>query len=166
MTANEVDVSDWNLAIVPRLYNMFGNAKIKKLNIKGFKADASTDNSYMFSNFKTENPIVLDNLDTTNCTKFDYMFGYATIPSLTLTKLNMANALSGKNMFRETPMDTLDLSMIDTSNFTGSNFSGFIDGIKATKCYARTQADADRLNATGAPLNLHWADLKYPFVVK
>jgi hypothetical protein len=78
----------------------------------------------------------------------------------------MANAISGKNMFRETSVDTLDLSMIDTSNFTGSNFSGFIDGIKSTKCYARTQADADKLNTTGAPLNLHWTDLKYPFVVK
>ena len=166
MTANEVDVSNWNLAIAPRLYNMFGNAKIKKLNIKGFKADASTDNSYMFSSFKTENPVVLDNLDTTNCTKFDNMFRYATIPSLTLTKLNMANAVSANSMFRGTTMDTLDLSMIDTSKFTGSNFYAFIDEIKATKCYARTQADADRLNTTGAPLYLHSTDLQYPFVVK
>ena len=166
MTANLVDVSGWNLVKAPRLYNMFGNAKIKKLNISGFRADASTDNSNMFAYFKTENPVVLDSLDTTNCKQFEQMFAYSTIPSLTLTKLNMDNAVEGYNMFRDTTMDVLDLSMINTSFLTARHFSGFIDGIKATKCYAKTQEDADKLNTTGEPLYLHWTDLEHPFVVK
>ena len=94
------------------------------------------------------------------------MFGYADIPSLSIPKLNMSNAVEGYNMFRETTMDTLDLSMLDTSFISGTHFSGMLDRIKATKCYARTQEDADRLNATGAPHYLHWSDLEHPFVVK
>ncbi len=166
MTANEVDVSNWNLVNAPRLYNMFTHANIKKLNVSGLRADASTDNSYMFDTFKTENPVVLNNLDTTNCHKFNYMFGYSQIPAIVTPKLSFANVEEAYNMFRNVSMDTLDLSMVDTSRITGSKFSGFVEGIKSTKCYARTQADADKLNTTGAPLYLHWQDLEHPFVVK
>ncbi len=166
LNANEVDISNWNLANAPRLMNMFNRAKIKKLNVSGLRADASTDNSYMFERFETNNPVNLNNLDTTNCKNFDSMFYDAKIPSLSIPKLKFNSITSGYNTFRSIRTDVLDLSSIDTSFMAANKFSGFVDGITVNKAYARTQADADLLNKTGAPKYLHWTNLTVPFVVK
>ena len=166
LKANEVDISNWNLSSATRLVNMFYGAKINKLNSSGLRADASTNNSYMFQNFETNNPVNLNNLDTTNCNNFDSMFYGAKIPSLSIPKLKINSITSGFNMFRSIRTDVLDLSSIDTSYMTANKFSGFVDGIAVNKAYARTQADADLLNTTGAPKYLHWTDLTVPFVVK
>ncbi len=166
VTANEVDISNWNFASARRLSQMFASANIKKLNVNGLKADASADNSWMFYSFKTENPVILNNLDTTNCKDFGMMFYNAIIPTLSIPKLKFDSATSASNAFRGITTDVLDFSSVDTSYITGSNFSGFVDGITVNKAYARTQADADLLNTTGAPKYLHWTNLTVPFVVK
>lgn len=166
LNASEVDISNWNLVSASRLMNMFNRAKITKLNVSGLRADASTNNSYMFENFETKNPVNLNNLDTTNCNNFDSMFSGAKIPSLSIPKLKINSITSGYNMFRSIRTDVLDLSSIDTSFMTANKYSGFVDGIIVNKAYARTQADADLLNTTGAPKYLHWTNLTVPFVVK
>lgn len=57
------------------------------------------------------------------------------------------------SMFRDSHVTSLDLSSFDTSKVT--NMSSMFWSSKATTGYARTQADADKFNASsGKPAGL------------
>ena len=58
-------------------------------------------------------------------------------------------------MFNDSKATSLDLSSFDTSKVT--NMGGMFDGSQATIGYAKTQADANKLNASsGKPSTLNF----------
>ena len=66
--------------------------------------------------------------------QFDFLF------------INASNVTNTSSMFRESLITTLDLSSFDTSNVT--NMNNMFQNSQATTGYARTQADADKFNAS------------------
>ena len=82
-------------------------------------------------------------------TSYDYMFygtgSYLATP-VTRVDSNNKNVTSMIRMFHSSSATTLDLSSFDTSNVT--SMSGMFRNSSATTGYARTQADADKFNAS------------------
>lgn len=91
--------------------------------------------------------------DNLNITDMNSMFYLSKATTLDLSSFNTSNVTNMQGMFGASPATTLDLSSFDTSNVT--NMSWTFYGSKATTGYARTQADADRFNASsGKPAAL------------
>ena len=63
---------------------------------------------------------------------------------LELDYLDTSNVTTMSSMFRGSQATTLDLSNFDTSNVTNMNY--MFNNSRATTGYARTQADANKLN--------------------
>ena len=67
--------------------------------------------------------------------------------------INTSNVIDMTSMFNDSQATTLDLSSFDTSKVT--DMTSMFNGSQATIGYARTQADADRFNASsGKPAGL------------
>ena len=81
-----------------------------------------------------------------NVTHMIYMFDNSLITSLDLSNFDTSNTTHMTGMFRNTKATTLDLSSFDTSNVTDMDYMFYRSS--ATTGYARTQEDADRLNAS------------------
>jgi len=81
------------------------------------------------------------------------MFYYSSATTLDLSSFDTSNVTSMSYMFYYSSATTLDLSSFDTSNVT--TMSNMFRGTSATIGYARTQADADKFNASsGKPPGL------------
>ena len=89
----------------------------------------------------------LSSFDTSNVTNMNNMFAWSSATTLDLSSFNTINVTNMYNMFPYSKATSLDLSSFDTSNVTDMN--NMFNVSSATTGYARTQADADRLNATG-----------------
>ena len=128
----EIDVSGWDLSNTSSISGLFAATYPNGIHLNSIIGldtwDASnvTVMSYMFQNCEGLTTLDLSNFDTSNVTNMSYMFN------------NCTN------------LTTLDLSGFDTSNVSNSNMGGMFYGCSAiTTAYAKTQADADRLNASG-----------------
>ena len=75
------------------------------------------------------------------------MFYQSQAPTLDLSNFDTSNVTNMDYMFRESQATTLDLSSFDTSNVTSMNYMFY--NSQATTGYARTQADANKFNASG-----------------
>jgi len=88
------------------------------------------------------------------------MFYRSAIKNLNLNGFDTTNVTSigTTDMFRQSDIPVLDLSSFDTSSF--SIYSDMFNSCTATVGYARTQADADKLNS------MEYKPSKLTFVVK
>jgi surface protein len=81
-----------------------------------------------------------------NITNMGSMFRDSQATSLDLSNFDTSNVTNMSNMFNGSEATSLDLSSFDTSNVT--NMNSMFRYARATIGYARTQADADRFNAS------------------
>lgn len=86
------------------------------------------------------------------------MFNSSNSTVLNLSNFNTSNVTNMYTMFYRNRVTNLDLSSFDTSNITTMSYM-FYESV-ATTGYARTQADADKFNAS------RWKPSKLKFVVK
>ena len=79
------------------------------------------------------------------------------LTSLDVSSFDTSNVIDMSSMFDGCyALTSLDLSSFDTSNVTSIDFM-FYNCVSITTAYARTQADADRLNASIAkPSNVNF----------
>ena len=104
-----------------------------------------TNMSYMFAR-SSATTLDLSSLDTSNVTNMSNMFQNSSATTLDLSSLDISNVTNMGGMFTGSSATTLDLSSFDTSNVTSMGYMFY--GSKATTGYARTQADADKFNAS------------------
>ena len=104
-----------------------------------------TNMSYMFMN-SSATTLDLSGFNTSNVTDMTYMFYRSSATTLDLSGFNTSNVTHMSWMFNGSEATTLDLSSFNTSNVT--YMSSMFRGSRATTGYARTQADADKFNAS------------------
>ena len=169
--AKSLDVSSFDTSNVTRMDLMFAGSQVTSLDLSGFDTSKVTDMSGMFSGTKVTT-LNLSNFNTSNVTDMSRMFNETKVTTLNLSSFDtlkvtimssmftnsQATSIIGLNKFntsKVTRMDSmfagsqatsLDLSSFDTSKVT--NMSSMFSSSKATTGYARTQADADRFNAS------------------
>ena len=81
-----------------------------------------------------------------NITDMSRMFYYSQATTLDLSNFDTSNVTDMRYMFYNSKATSLDLSGFDTSNVT--NMAQMFRNSLATTGYARTQADADKFNAS------------------
>ena len=113
-----------------------------------------TNMSYMFYQSQATS-LDLSSFDTSNVTNMSYMFRESQATILDLSSFDTSNVTNMGNMFRASQATILDLSSFDMSGVTSMSLM-FRDA-QATTGYARTQVDADILNASsGNPSTLNF----------
>ena len=113
-----------------------------------------TDMSNMFKGNISEELDVIG-IDTTGVTNFSGMFQDTKASYLDLRNFTTTKATNMSNMFRNTRVNELDLGGFDTSKATA--MENMFNGTTAIKGYARTQEDANKLNASSNKANnLHF----------
>ena len=115
---------------------------VMPLMIKGVQV---TSYSSMFNsdNGKLVEGVISNNSNVTNMTE---MFFGSQATTLDLSSFDTSSVTDMGFMFYDSRATTLDLSSFDTSKV--NNMTGMFSGSAATIGYARTQADADRFNAS------------------
>ena len=107
-----------------------------------------TSTSYMFNgnwNYAAT-PVTKVVLKHSNVTNMFSMFRSSSSTTLDLSNFDTSKVTDMGSMFRDSSATILDLSSSDTSNVTGTSYL-FRDS-SATTGYARTQADANKFNAS------------------
>ena len=128
---------------VTDMSRMFYNSRATTLDLSSFDTSNVTGMSYMFYG-SSATTLDLSSFDTSNVTDMSRMFYNSRATTLDLSSFDTSNVTGMSYMFYGSSATTLDLSSFDTSNVTGTNYMFY--GSSATTGYARTQADADRLN--------------------
>ena len=115
--------------------------------LKGIASDNPnvTNMSYMFYR-SSATTLDLSSFDTSNVTDMSWMFRDSSATTLDLSSFDTSNVTYMVSMFQSSSATALDLSSFDTSNVTNTG-SMFRDS-NATTGYARTQADANKFNAS------------------
>ncbi len=170
-----LNLSSFDTSNVTDMSQMFGNVEsLSILNLNNFNTENVTDMSYMFqytyslqnldiSSFNTNkvtdmssmfggcNSLLnlnLSNFETSSVTDMSGMFSYMTsLISLDITSFDTQKVTDMRNMFSGMNITSIDLSNFDMTNVTYSE-NMFRNSTKITEAYAKTQADADILNAT------------------
>lgn len=88
----------------------------------------------------------LSSFDTSKVTNMSRMFYGSQATTLDLSNFDTSKVTTMYNMFYNSQATSLDLSSFNTSKVT--NMSSMFYGSQATTGYARTQADADKLNGS------------------
>lgn len=105
-----------------------------------------TSTRYMFSVSDRATAVTKVVLKHSNVTDMSSMFRKSSAATLDLSSFNTSNVTVMNSMFKESMITTLDLSSFNTSNVTDVRY--MFEYSKATTGYARTQADADKFNAS------------------
>lgn len=147
-----VDFSTFNTENVAYMNSMFANAVMTNVDLSSFNTYSVSTMSSMFQYAYALN-VDISNFDTSNVTDMTYMFREATINGVDLTGFDTSKVTTMYGMFYNTIVDTLNLSSFDMSGVTTT--TKMLTGCTATTGIARTQADADILNAIdGKPATL------------
>lgn len=146
--ATTIKLSSFNTSNVTNMNNMFRNSKPTSLNLSSF--DTSNVNSMirMFYKCKATTIEGLTSFDTSNVTTMERMFKHCRATELDLSSFDTSKVTNMTRMFWGSQANILDLSNFDISKVPTSKMEAMFWGCKATIGYARTQADADRFNAT------------------
>ena len=123
-----------------------GYNQTSSLDLTNLDTSNVTNMYEMFRNSKATSIKGLDNFDTSNVTDMSYMFQYSQATTLNLSSFDTSNVTDMSDMFQNSQATTLDLSSFDTSKVT--DMSWMFYGSHAATGYARTQADADKFNAS------------------
>ena len=180
-TFNIGDISNWDTSNVINMRWMFSSAGRNAItfnigNLSNWDTSKVTDMSSMFSqvgyNATTFNIGDISNWDTSKVTNMSSMFSSAGRNATTFNIGNLSNwdtasvtnmdsmfSMTGRNATTWSlgGVNTIDLSGWDLTNVT--NVSTMFNGLpsKITTAYARTQADADKLNASSnKPSNINF----------
>ncbi len=144
--ATTLDLSSFDTSKVTDMSYMFQYSQATTLNLSSFDTSNVTDMSDMFLNSQATT-LNLSSFDTSKVTDMSRMFSYNKATSIKgLDNFDTSNVTDMSYMFRDSQATTLDLSSFDTSNVT--DMSSMFYGSHAATGYARTQADADKLNSS------------------
>ena len=100
----------------------------------------------MFRDNTTITTLDLSGFDTSKVTDMNSMFRATAITILDLSSFDTSKVTDMITMFRDATITTLDLSSFDMSNVSSTN--GMFRDSTITTGYAKTQTDADILNAS------------------
>jgi surface protein len=145
--AASLNLSNLDTSGANNMENMFYNCRAASLNLSNLNTSSVNDMNYMFYNCQAAS-LNLSNFDTSNVTNMERMFCGCQAISLNLSNFVTSSVTNMGYMFCEGQATNLDLSSFDTSNVTDMNYM-FKDSITTTG-YAKTQTDADKLNATSS----------------
>ena len=104
-----------------------------------------TDMAYMFQD-NLATTLDLSSFDTSSVTDMHAMFAYSQAITLDLSGFDTSNVTYMMSMFAYSKATILDLSSFDVSS--GPDMMSMFLESQATTGYARTQADADKFNAS------------------
>ena len=134
------------------IYAIFSDGVIE-IFTEGDEIVLTSDCYEMFQGFCDIKTLDLSNIDTSNVTNMSGMFNSSKATSIDFTGFDTSNVTDMSYMFERSAVTELDLSSFDTSKVT--NMIAMFASATATKGYARTQADADKFNASeGKPEGL------------
>ena len=139
------------------LYDAFASMyDVEYIDLKNADTSLVTSMYQMFAYDRNLKRIDLTNIDTSNVTTMYWMFyGCNSLTEIDVSSFNTSNVEVMQYMFGAcSSLTELDLSSFDTSNVTDIR-GMFSNSTSLTTGYARTQADAERLNASeGKPSGL------------
>ena len=139
---------------VTNMRSMFRTMQATSLDLSNLDTSNVTNMESMFFGSQATR-LDLSNFDTSGVTNMGAMFFGSQATSLDLSSFDTSSVTSMASMFNGAQVTSLDLSNFDTSNVT--NLHSMFAGSPATIGYARTQADADKLNASiGKPAGLNF----------
>ena len=139
---------------VTNMNRMFQNSKATNLVLSSFDTSNVTNMNNMFTDSQATS-LDLSNFDTSSVTIMTEMFRNSKATSLDLSNFDTSSVTNMYGMFQLSKATSLDLSSFDTSNVTSIN--NMFQLSNATIGYARTQADADKFNATSnKPVGLNF----------
>ena len=143
--ATSIDLSSFDTSNVTDMRRMFSGCEATSLDLSNFDTSNVTDMSSMFY-YNKATTLDLSSFDTSNVTTMSGMFYSSEATTLDLSSFDTSNVTDMNEMFYYSQATALDLSSFDTSNVT--DMSDMFYSSEATIGYARTQDDADKLNAT------------------
>ena len=157
-----LDLSHFNTSKVENMSFMFYDCpNLKDLNISSFNTTRVDNMVYMFGQMKAITSLDLRNFNTSKVTNMAFMFyNCNNLIDLNISNFDTSNVTNMNCMFLYcSRLKLLDLSSFDMSKVT--NTSTMLSGTNSVvNAYAKTQNDADKLNAiSGKPST-------YSFVVK
>ena len=145
--ATALDLSNFDTSNVTNMMGMFADSQATE--IKGLDKFDTSKVTYMVRMFEGSQATTLDlsSFNTSSVTDMNYMFASSQATEIKgLNKFNTSNVTDMQSMFYKSQTTTLDLSSFDTSKVT--NIARMFFESQATTGYARTQADADKLNSS------------------
>ena len=143
--ATLIDVSSFDTSNVTDISDMFSVSKVTSLDLSNFNTSKVTDMAGMFYNCKVQN-LNISSFDTSKVTNMSGMFRGIPVTQIDLSNFNTSNVIMMNRMFSYSKINSLDLSSFDMSNVT--SVEGMFEYSTTTTGYARTQADADKLNTS------------------
>ena len=141
----ELDLSSFDTSKVTTMRSMFNECKAKSINVSSFDTSKVTTMMYMFYESEALN-LNLSNFDTSSVTTMRSMFNRSKATTINVSSFNTSNVTEMYGMFYKSKAKLIDLSSFDTSNVTDTDYMFGSSSIRTG--YARTQADADILNAS------------------
>ena len=138
-------LDNFNTSKVTNMSAMFRYSKARTLDLSSFDTSKVTDMSDMFYGSQATT-LDLSSFDTSKVTNMSSMFYKSQATTLDLSNFDTSKVTSMSEMFGHSKTRVLDLSSFDTSRVT--NMTWMFSSSQATIGYARTQADADKLNSS------------------
>ena len=142
-----IDVSSFDTSNVTDMYGMFATSKVTTLDLSNFDTSKVTDMTGMFE-FSEATTLDLSSFDTSNVTTMLTMFKDSKATSINLSSFDTSKVTDMWGMFYGCKATTLDLSSFDMSGVNDT--WGMFKNAVTTTGYAKTQADADKLNASNS----------------
>ena len=127
-------------------YMFGGGASIVK-GVAILEGHSITNMSSMFYKSKATT-LDLSSFNTSNVINMEFMFQGSSAITLDLSSFDTSNVYTMQKMFEGSKATTLDLSSFNTSNVSLSDVDDMFYKSPATTVYARTQADANKFNAS------------------
>ena len=143
--AKKLDLSSFDTSNVTNMLTMFYRSEVTELDLSSFDTSKVTTMMYMFYESEALN-LNLSNFDTSSVTTMRSMFNRSKATTINVSSFNTSNVTEMYGMFYKSKAKLIDLSSFDTSNVTDTDYMFGSSSIRTG--YARTQADADILNAS------------------
>ena len=147
---DEVDISNFDYSKVSRMDYMFNEThELKTVKMGYFNADSLENADNMFSQANKIEEIIFKSISTPSLKTVNQMFyQLPKLKRLDLRGMDTSHVTSMFSMFSgNTGLEYLDLSTFETND--SQNMSWMFYGCSSlTTAYAKTQADADRFNAS------------------
>lgn len=144
--ATRINLDNIDTSNVTDMMNMFQNIKVTTLDLSAIDTRNVITMQGMFRDNTTITTLDLSGFDTSKVTDMNSMFRATAITILDLSSFDTSKVTDMITMFRDASITTLDLSSFDMSNVSSTN--GMFRDSTITTGYAKTQADADILNAS------------------
>ena len=141
-----VHLGGWDTSKVYTFANMFDDASFLEIDLSGWtNTDSAITMKNMFLSCSVTN-LNISSLTTQNVTNMSGMFSGCDATDIDVSRFITTNVTDMSSMFSYTNTSILDLSSFDTTNVIST--TNMFQACTATVGIARTQADADRFNAS------------------